>query len=66
MGGMGGGQMRSTSGRGIPNSAAAPSSNADLLQGVQGINRGNQSKESGKLQEMYNKGKGGVDAGEAF
>ena len=39
---------------------------ADLLQGVRGANQSNQNKQSGKLQEMYNKGKGGVNAGAAF
>jgi hypothetical protein len=36
------------------------------LQDVQGINRGNQSRESGKLQQMYNKPSDGVKSGDAF
>ncbi len=39
---------------------------ADLLQGVRGANQSNQNRQSGKLQQMYNKGKGGVNAGAAF
>jgi hypothetical protein len=70
-GGLGGGAGGTFGGRAAtpkacvaPNASAAPRD--ELLQGVQGINRGNQSKQSGKLQEMYKKGKGGVEAGEAF
>ena len=46
--------------------ATAPLEDADLLQGVRGANQSNQSKQSGKLQQMYNKSKGGVNAGDAF
>ena len=63
-GSMGGGQMGDASRQLTPAAKASPS--ADLLQGVRGLNEGNQSKQSGKLQDMYQKGKGGVDAGEAF
>jgi len=44
----------------------ASSRDADLLQGVRGANQSNQSKQSGKLQEMYNNRKGGVGAGGMF
>jgi alpha-2-macroglobulin len=64
MGGMGGQQMRSSSQQLSPAAKASPS--ADLLQGVRGLNEGNQSKQSGKLQQMYNENKGGVGAGDAF
>ncbi len=75
MGGMGGlpGSLGGGSGgvkyaprRAMPDAAAAPQRDADLLQGVRGANQSNQSKQSGKLQQMYNQGKGGVSAGDAF
>ena len=46
--------------------APAQSKDADLLQGVRGANESNQSKQSGKLKEMYNNRKGGVGAGGMF
>jgi len=61
MGGMGGGMFG-----GAPKAAPASSRDADLLQGVRGANQSNQSKQSGKLQEMYKKGNSGVNAGDAF
>jgi tetratricopeptide (TPR) repeat protein len=70
MGGMGGGMFggESAANPSAPK-ACAPSPNADLLQGVRGLNNANQSKGSGKLREMYQKGQGGmggVGAGAAF
>jgi alpha-2-macroglobulin len=68
MGGMGGGSFGKppANPQAAPSRAAAPQAGADLLQGVRGANTSNQSKQSGKLQEMYKGGRGGVSAGDAF
>jgi hypothetical protein len=52
--------------RGAAPASAPPAKDADLLQGVRGANESNQSKQSGKLKEMYNNRKGGVGAGGMF
>ncbi len=73
MGGMGGG-MGAFGGaqvnpvRGSASAAPAAAQQTDLLQGVRGINKSNQGKQSESLQKMYDSGKGkkGVGAGGAF
>lgn len=65
MGGMGG----NFGGAPIQNPGYAPANpqkGADLLQGVRGANQSNQSKQSGKLQQMYKNNSGGVKAGGMF